>query len=76
MPILLWYLPFTMFYGTCDLVFAELEMQVNEDRQAVLVQAGPEDEATQLSRPYKVVRTNDGDEVLARAADRRIPDVD
>jgi hypothetical protein len=47
MPILLWYLPFTMFYGTCDLLFAELEMQVTEDRPADLDQAGPEDEATQ-----------------------------
>jgi hypothetical protein len=27
MPILFWYLPFTMFSGVCDLVFAELEMQ-------------------------------------------------
>jgi hypothetical protein len=27
MPILLWYLPFSMFYGACDLMFAELEMQ-------------------------------------------------
>jgi hypothetical protein len=25
MPILLWYLPFTMFTGTCDLVFSEFE---------------------------------------------------
>ena len=48
MPILLWYLPFTMFYGTCDLLFAELEMQVTEDDPpADLDQAGPEDEATQ-----------------------------
>jgi hypothetical protein len=30
MPILLWYLPFTMLYGACDLLFAELEMQVNQ----------------------------------------------
>jgi hypothetical protein len=58
MPILLWYLPFTMFYGTCDLVFAELEMQVNEVRQTDLDQAGPEDEATITEyRPNKVVRT-------------------
>jgi hypothetical protein len=34
MPILLWYLPFTMFSGVCDLVFAELEMQVNRDHPA------------------------------------------
>jgi hypothetical protein len=27
MPILLWYLPFTMFSGTCDLVFSEFESQ-------------------------------------------------
>ena len=25
MPILLWYLPFTMFSGACDLVFSEFE---------------------------------------------------
>jgi hypothetical protein len=45
MPILLWYMPFTMFYGTCDLLFAGLEMQVTEP--ADLDRAGPEDEATQ-----------------------------
>jgi hypothetical protein len=28
MPILLWYLPFTMFSGACDLVFSEFETQV------------------------------------------------
>jgi hypothetical protein len=27
MPILLWYLPYTMFSGACDFVFAELETQ-------------------------------------------------
>jgi hypothetical protein len=27
MPILLWYLPFTMFSGACDLVFSEFETQ-------------------------------------------------
>jgi hypothetical protein len=27
MPILFWYLPFAMFSGVCDLMFAELEMQ-------------------------------------------------
>jgi hypothetical protein len=43
MPILLWYLPFTMFSGACDLVFGEL---VNED-PADLEEAGPEEEATQ-----------------------------
>ncbi|MBV9970646.1 MAG: hypothetical protein JO228_11740 [Xanthobacteraceae bacterium] len=46
MPILLWYLPFTMFSGACDLVFAELETQLNEhpaDRDEV----GAEDDATQ-----------------------------
>jgi hypothetical protein len=45
MPILLWYLPFTMFSGACDVVFAELEMQVNEP--ADFDQTGPEEEATQ-----------------------------
>jgi hypothetical protein len=25
MPILLWYLPFAMFSGACDLVFSEFE---------------------------------------------------
>jgi hypothetical protein len=34
MPILLWYMPFTMFYGACDLLFAGLEMEMNEDRPA------------------------------------------
>jgi hypothetical protein len=47
MPILLWYLPFTMFYGTCDLLFAGLEMQVNEDRPADLDPPRPEEEAAQ-----------------------------
>jgi hypothetical protein len=28
MPILLWYLPFTMFSGACDLVFSEFETQI------------------------------------------------
>ena len=28
MPILLWYLPFTMFSGACDLVLSEFETQV------------------------------------------------
>jgi len=28
MPILLWYLPFTMFSGACDLVFSEFETQM------------------------------------------------
>jgi hypothetical protein len=28
MPILLWYLPFTMFSSACDLVFSEAEMQL------------------------------------------------
>jgi hypothetical protein len=44
MPILLWYLPFTMFYGACDLLFAGLEMQVNEP--ADLGETGPDEEAT------------------------------
>jgi hypothetical protein len=26
MPILLWYLPYTMFSGACDLVLSEFEM--------------------------------------------------
>ena len=28
MPILLWYLPFTMFSGACDLVLSEFETQM------------------------------------------------
>jgi hypothetical protein len=44
MPVLLWYMPFTMFYGACDLLFARLEMQVNEDA-ADLGEAGPEEAA-------------------------------
>jgi hypothetical protein len=46
MPILLWYLPFTMFSGACDIVFAELETQLNEE-PADLDEVGPEEEATQ-----------------------------
>jgi hypothetical protein len=46
MPILLWYMPFTMFYGACDLLFAGIEMQVNEGA-ADLGQTGPEEETTQ-----------------------------
>jgi hypothetical protein len=34
MPILLWYLPFTMFTGTCDLVFSEFETLTTGERQA------------------------------------------
>lgn len=44
MPILLWYLPFAVFSGACDLLFAEPEVQVNEP--ADLDHAGPEKEAT------------------------------
>jgi hypothetical protein len=47
MPILLWYLPFTMFSGVCDLMFAGLEMQVNGDLPVDPDQAGPEEEAIQ-----------------------------
>jgi hypothetical protein len=36
MPILLWYLPFTMFSGACDLVFSELEAQAGGERTAEL----------------------------------------
>jgi lipid-A-disaccharide synthase-like uncharacterized protein len=45
MPILLWYLPFAVFSGACDLLFAEPEVQVNE-RPADFDHAGPEKEAT------------------------------
>ena len=45
MPILLWYLPFTMFSGACDLVFAELGSQLN-DAPADLEEVSTEDEAT------------------------------
>jgi hypothetical protein len=45
MPILLWYLPFTMFSGACDLVFAELTTQLSEEPPD-LDEVGPEDEAT------------------------------
>ncbi len=45
MPILLWYLPFTMFSGACDLVFAELGSQLN-DEPADLEEVATEDEAT------------------------------
>jgi hypothetical protein len=47
MPILLWYMPFTMFYGACDLLFAGLEMEVDEDRSAGVGEVGPEELATQ-----------------------------
>jgi hypothetical protein len=46
MPILLCYLPFTMFYGACDLLFAGLEMEVNED-PADLYEAEVGEETTQ-----------------------------
>jgi hypothetical protein len=46
MPILLWYLPFTMFSGACDLVLSELEIQVNEE-PADFDEVGPEEDATQ-----------------------------
>ncbi len=36
MPILLWYLPYTMFSGACDLVFSELEAQAGGERAAEL----------------------------------------
>ncbi len=45
MPILLWYLPFTMFSGACDLVFAEFETQLNEE-PAERDEVSLEDEAT------------------------------
>jgi hypothetical protein len=34
MNILLWYLPFTMFLGACDLVLSESERQVDGVRLA------------------------------------------
>jgi len=35
MPILLWYLPYTMFSGACDFVFSEFEAAAgNEPRLA------------------------------------------
>jgi hypothetical protein len=46
MPILLWYLPFTMFSGACDLVFAELVPQADVE-PADLDEARPEEDATQ-----------------------------
>jgi hypothetical protein len=45
MPILLWYMPFTVFYGACDLLFAGLEMQVKKG-PAELDEVGPEELAT------------------------------
>jgi hypothetical protein len=44
MPILLWYTPFTMFYGACDLLFGALELEMNEDRAADVGEVGPEEE--------------------------------
>jgi hypothetical protein len=32
MPILLWYLPYTMFSGACDLVLSEFEAQTAGER--------------------------------------------
>jgi hypothetical protein len=46
MPILLWYMPFTVFYAACDLLFAEFEMEANENPED-LDDARPEGEATQ-----------------------------
>jgi hypothetical protein len=34
MNILLWYLPFTMFFGACDLVLSESETQMDSTRSA------------------------------------------
>jgi hypothetical protein len=31
MPILLWYLPYTMFSGACDLVLSEFELHTTGD---------------------------------------------
>jgi hypothetical protein len=44
MPILLWYIPFTVFYAGCDLLFAEFEMEANETPED-LDDARPEGEA-------------------------------
>jgi hypothetical protein len=41
-----WYMPFTMFYVACDLLFAGFEAKVNEE-SADLDQTGAEEEATQ-----------------------------
>jgi hypothetical protein len=38
MPILLWYLPFTMFSGACDLVFLEFETQMPGGRPSESVE--------------------------------------
>jgi hypothetical protein len=38
MPILLWYLPFTMFSGACDLMFSEFEAQMAGEWPAVPVE--------------------------------------
>jgi hypothetical protein len=34
MNILLWYLPFTMFFSACDLVLSESETQMDSRRSA------------------------------------------
>jgi hypothetical protein len=46
MPILLWYLPYTMFSGACELVFAEFETQVSGE-PAERDADSAEEEATQ-----------------------------
>jgi hypothetical protein len=47
MPILLWYMPFTMFYGSCDLLYSGLELEMNEGRPAGVGEVGPKEVATQ-----------------------------
>jgi hypothetical protein len=48
MPILLWYLPFTMFSGACD-VFSEFETQMAGESPAGSVERTREsDESDQL----------------------------
>jgi hypothetical protein len=57
MPILLWYLPFTMFSGACDLVFSEFETQM----------AGEWPAAGSVERPGE---SDDPDQFLSRGSPR------
>jgi hypothetical protein len=56
MPILLWYMPFTVFYGACDLLFAELEMHVKRFIRRTSTRASCQEYRPSANeRPYRAV---------------------
>jgi hypothetical protein len=52
MPILLWYLPYTMFSGACDLVLSEFEIE-------------PAGEAPEFGEPPREVANRQSDRAAA-----------